>query len=70
MNNYYTVFAFDRSINSWFDVFGSSDRSEANEEAETLFWDDFELKAGQIVIKKHAGTTESLQAILKTLNNQ
>jgi|TARA_B110000503_G_scaffold19758_1_gene29476 hypothetical protein len=68
MSNYYTVFAFDRSINSWFDVFGSYDKSEAKEEAETLFWDDFDLKAGQIVIKKHAGTMESLQAILRTLN--
>lgn len=70
MNNYYTVFAFDPSCGSWFDVFGSYDRSECKEEADALFWDDFELKAGQIVIKKHAGTIESLRAILTTLNNK
>ena len=68
MSTYYTVFAFDLSVGSWFDVFGSYDRSEAKEEAETLFWDDHALKAGQIVIKKHAGTMESLQATLRTLN--
>ena len=69
MSTYYTVFAFDLSVGSWFDVFGSYDRSEAKEEAETLFWDDFDIKRRHIVIKKHAGTMESLQAILKTLNN-
>ena len=69
MSTYYTVFAFDLSVGSWFDVFGSYDRSEAKEEAETLFWDDFDIKRNHIVIKKHAGTMESLQAVLKTLNN-
>ena len=69
MSTYYTVFAFDLSIGSWFDVFGSYDRSEAKEEAETVFWDDFDIKRNHIVIKKHAGTMESLQSILKTLNN-
>ena len=69
MSTYYTVFAFDLSVGSWFDVFGSYDRSEAKEEAETLFWDDFDIKRKHIVIKKHAGTMESLQSILKALNN-
>jgi len=69
MSTYYTVFAFDLSVGSWFDVFGSYDRSEAKEEAETLFWDDFDIKRKHIVIKKHAGTMESLQSILNTLNN-
>lgn len=69
MSTYYTVFAFDLSVGSWFDVFGSYDRSEAKEEADTLFWDDFDIKRKHIVIKKHAGTMESLQAVLKTLNN-
>ena len=69
MSTYYTVFAFDLSVGSWFDVFGSYDRSEAKEEADTLFWDDFDIKRKHIVIKKHAGTMESLQSILNTLNN-
>jgi len=68
MSDYYTLFAFDRSVNTWFDVFGSFDKSEAKEEAETLFWDDFDIKRQHLVIKKHAGTVESLQAILRTLN--
>jgi len=69
MSHYYTVFAFDLSAGSWSDVFGSYDRSEAKEEADTIFWDDFDLKRSHIVIKKHSGTMESLQAILQTLNN-